>query len=94
MYLDARLKKTTSNSKDQITVDKHPPCSVEATQAVNSGDLVDQAWAKFIIVHQCSVVDTESCPAVTGGNGPNVNRANVAQGRSGSVCWLYSVSAM
>lgn len=66
--------------------------SLEATQAVNSGDPVDQAWAKFIIVHQCSFVDTESCPAVTGGNSPNINRANVAQGRSGSVCWVYSVS--
>lgn len=80
--------------KNQITADKRPPCSLETTQAVNSGDLLDQVRTKFIIVHQCSVVDPESCPAVTGGNGPNVNRANVAQGRSGSVCWVYSVSAM
>lgn len=65
--------------KPQITVDKRPLCSLEATQAVNSSNLVDQVWAKFIIVHRCSVVVTESCPAVTGGNRPNINRATGAQ---------------
>lgn len=44
------------------------------------------AWAKFIIVHQCSVVDTESCSALTADNSLNgwtVSRAKVAQGCSG-----------
>lgn len=71
-------------TKNQITV-KSAVVS-KTTQALNRGGLVDQVWAKFVIAHQCLVGEAESCPAITGGNGPNVNRGALVGSLSFTLC--------